>query len=120
MQRIEHLHIGKAIEEDDAVDELVGMFHLFDGFLAPLLGERLVAPVAEQPVMQPVLIDRRQLVPKRLVEVIDDARLALHVRTPAVDVGSRTEFGRRDDYSHRDECAKTMLRRRKPELSLAK
>ena len=45
VQRIEHLHVGEAVEEDDAVDELVGVLHLLDQFLAPLLGEIVVAPV---------------------------------------------------------------------------
>jgi len=49
-------------------DQLVGVLHLLDRFLAPLLGERLVAPIVEQPVMQPVLVDRRQFVPQRLIE----------------------------------------------------
>ena len=78
MQRIEHLHIGKAFEEDDAHGDLVGMLHLLDGFLAPLLGERLVAPIIEQAIMQPVLIDRRQLVTQRVVEIFDNFGLALH------------------------------------------
>ena len=55
VQRVEHLHVGEAVEEDDALDELVGMLHFLDRFLAPLLGEILVAPVIQQPVMQPVL-----------------------------------------------------------------
>ena len=41
MQRIEHLHVRKAVEEDDALDELIGVLHLLDRFLAPLLGEDL-------------------------------------------------------------------------------
>ena len=44
VQRIEHLHVGKAVEEDDAVDQLVGVLHLLDRFLAPLLGERFQSP----------------------------------------------------------------------------
>jgi hypothetical protein len=34
--------------------------------------------------MQPVLVDGRQFMPERLVEVIDDAGLALHFLTPAL------------------------------------
>src|ERR1043165_7161275 len=78
VQRIEHLHVGEALQEDDAVDELVGVLHLLDRFLAPLLGEVLVAPVVEQPVMQPVLIDRGQLAAQALVEIVDDLGVALH------------------------------------------
>ena len=68
--------------------ELVGVLHLLDRFLAPLLGERLVAPIVEQPVMQPVLVDGRQFVPQALVEKIDDARIAFHDRAPAISVAA--------------------------------
>jgi hypothetical protein len=82
VQGIEHLHVGKAVEEDDALDQLVGVLHLLDRFLAPLLGEILVAPIIEQPVMQPVLVDGRELVAERLVQIFDDFGIALHDATP--------------------------------------
>src|SRR5262249_33249700 len=82
MQRIEHLHIRKAVKKDDALDQLVGMLHLFDGLFAPLLGQRLVAPIVEQTVMQPVLIDGSQFVPQRLIEEIEDTGLASHLFAP--------------------------------------
>ena len=78
MQRIEHLHVRKTVKKDDAFDELIGVLHLLDGFLAPLFGERFVAPIVEQAIMQPILIDRGQFVPQRLVEKIDDTRLPSH------------------------------------------
>ena len=78
MQRVEHLHVRKPVEKNDALDQLVGMLHFLDRFLAPLLRQVFVAPVVEQPVMQPILIDRRQLVPKRFVEKLDDFRVTLH------------------------------------------
>ena len=31
-QGIEHLQVGKAVKEDDALDEAVGVVHLLDGF----------------------------------------------------------------------------------------
>ncbi len=43
-----------------------------------MLGERLVAPIVEKPVMQPVLIDRRQLVAQAGVKVFDNFGIALH------------------------------------------
>ena len=82
MQRIEHLHIGKAVQEDDAVDQLVGVLHLLDRFLAPLLGERFQTPVVQQAIVQPILIDGGELVPQRLVEIFDDLGFALHVHAP--------------------------------------
>ena len=72
------LQIGKAFEEDDAVDELVGVLHLLDRFLALLLGEPREAPIVEQAVMQPILIDGGELVRQRLVEIFDDAWISLH------------------------------------------
>src|SRR4051812_18184309 len=39
VQGIEHLHVGKALKKDDAVDEFVGVHHFLDRFLAPFLGE---------------------------------------------------------------------------------
>ena len=54
------------------------MLHLFNGFLAPCLGERLLAPNVEQTVMQPVLVHRGELVAQRFVEVFDNVFIALH------------------------------------------
>ncbi len=78
VQRVEHLHVGKTVEEDDAMHELVGVLHFLDRFLAPLLGEVVVAPVLQQPVMEPILADRRELAAQALVEIIDDLGVALH------------------------------------------
>src|SRR5882672_9249636 len=78
MQRIEHLHVGKAIEENDAMNELVGVFHILDGLLAPYLGKGLVAPVLEQAIVQPILIDGGKLVTQRLVEVFDYGCVSAH------------------------------------------
>jgi hypothetical protein len=54
--------------------------HLLDRLLALLGGKLGIAPVVEQAVMQPVLVDRRHLVAQRPVEQIDDIRMTLHVR----------------------------------------
>ena len=77
-QRIKHLHVGKAVEENDAVGEAVGVVHLLDRFLAPLLGELQQAPVMQQPEMQPILVDGGELVAQALVEIFDDLCVALH------------------------------------------
>src|SRR4029077_15231551 len=70
----------------------IGVLHLLDGFLAPLLGERFVAPIVEQTIMQPILIDRGQLVPQRLVEIIDDTRLPSHNLLLVLAVIARSAF----------------------------
>jgi len=84
MQGIEHLHVRKAVKEDDPVNQLVGVLHLLDGFRAPFLGEVLDAPVVQQAVMQPVLVDRGQFVAERLVQVFNNFRFALHGATPVL------------------------------------
>src|SRR6516225_4755471 len=78
MKGFQRLHIGRSIEEDDAFDELVSMLHLFDRFLAPRLGQLLVAPIVEQAVVQPVLVHRGELVTQRVIEVFDSFLIALH------------------------------------------
>ena len=82
MQRIKHLHVGKAIEENDAMNEFIGVFHLFDGLLAPFLGKGLIAPVLEQTIVQPILIDGRKLVTQRLVKVFDYGCISAHSDVP--------------------------------------
>jgi hypothetical protein len=47
------------------------MLHFFNRFLAPRLGQFLVAPIVEQAVMQPVLVDRGELVAQCFIEVFD-------------------------------------------------
>lgn len=66
-QRIKGLQVRVAFEKDDPVDQLVGVDHLLHRLLAGLGGELGVAPVILQPVAQPELVDRRQLVPERAV-----------------------------------------------------
>jgi hypothetical protein len=67
-----------AFEEDDPGDQLVGVVHLLDALLAALLGHVAQPPVLLEPVVQPVLADRRQLAPQRAVEILDDLIVALH------------------------------------------
>src|SRR5436190_5180693 len=77
-QRLQRLHVGKAIEEDDALDELVGVLHLLNRLLTPFLGEHLVAPIVEKAKMQPVLVHRGELMAQCLVEILDNLRIASH------------------------------------------
>src|SRR5262249_54999071 len=96
-KRIDHLHVGKTIEKDDALHDLVRMLHLLDRLLAPFLGQRPVAPIVQQPVMQPVLVDGGKLVPQTTVEKLDDSCVALH---------GAPQSGR-DLRSTRDDAPKT-------------
>ncbi|EGE58298.1 hypothetical protein RHECNPAF_33400101 [Rhizobium etli CNPAF512] len=72
----ECLQVGMTFEEDDARYKPVGMVHLFDGFGAFLLGELGVAPILEQPIMNPILIDSPELEEQCLVKPLDDLFVA--------------------------------------------
>ena len=85
---------GKAVEEDDSLDELVGVLHLLDRFLAPVFGQRLEAPIFQQAIVQPVLVDGGQLVPQAAVEIFDDFGVALHGRVLSRVAGGRSPRGR--------------------------
>ena len=76
------MHVGKAVQENDAVGDAVGVLHLLDGLLAPELGHLQETPVIEQAVMQPVLVDGGELVTQPLVEILDDFGVALHGALP--------------------------------------
>src|SRR5262249_2609816 len=53
-----------------------------DGFLAPVLGEGAVAPIVQEPVMQPVLVDRGELVPQPAIEIFEHPWFASHRSIP--------------------------------------
>ncbi len=77
-QLAELLQVRQAVEEQDALDEPVGVLHLVDRLLVLVLGEFRVTPVPVHARMQEILIDRGQFVVQRLVEVADDLRIAFH------------------------------------------
>ena len=80
VERIDDLHVGKAIKKDDALHDAIGMAHFFHRFRPPFSGEGAIAPVFEQPIMQPVLVDGGKLVPQPTIEIFDDAGVASHLR----------------------------------------
>src|SRR5215813_3159100 len=81
------LHVGHALEVQDALDEPVGVAHLPDGLLAHLLPQPLVAPVLAHARMDEVLVDGRELGGEDLVEQRDDVVVALHEGSPRVGTG---------------------------------
>src|SRR6185503_3376276 len=74
---------GHAVEKEHALDDLVGVLHLVDGLVVRVLGEDGITPVLAHPRMDEVLVDAGQLLAKHLIEQIDDARITLHVASPA-------------------------------------
>lgn len=81
-QLAEVLQVGQAFEKQDALDQLVGMLHLVDGFIVLMLAELVQAPVLVHPRVQEVLVDGHQFVAKDLVEVLDDLSIAFHDAPP--------------------------------------
>src|SRR5690606_23925657 len=72
------LEVGQAVEEQDALGQLVGMLHLVDRLVVLVLGEFLQPPVLQHPGVQEVLVDRNEFVVERLVQVLDDPGVAFH------------------------------------------
>jgi hypothetical protein len=72
------LQIGKPLEEEDALGELVGMLHLAERFFVFLFLQLAEAPIAEHSAMQEVLVGGGQLVLELRIEMFDDLRVAFH------------------------------------------
>ncbi|MNT17309.1 hypothetical protein D3C72_1524520 [compost metagenome] len=77
-QLVQRLQIRQAVEHQDAVDQLVGVFHFADRFFVFLLAQLFQAPVLVHARMQEVLVDGRQFVGELCVEHADDFFIALH------------------------------------------
>jgi len=76
-------NLGSAVEEQDAVDELLGVLHLPHRFLVVLLAEAVKAPVHAHLGLAEILIDGRQLDRQGPVQRFDDFGFAFHPsRTP--------------------------------------
>jgi hypothetical protein len=68
------------------------MLHLADRLLVLLLGEPIQAPVLEHPVVQEVLVRRRQLVLELGIEVDDDLRVGLHEEGNALRLAAWSDY----------------------------
>ena len=66
------LQVWMAFEENDALDQLVGVVHLFDGLGTFLVGELGVAPVVQDAEMHPILVDGAEFEEQCLVKPLDD------------------------------------------------
>src|SRR3546814_17579148 len=78
----EHLEVGQTVEEQDAFGEAIRMLHLADRFVPLELGEPLHAPIVEHAIVQPILIDRGELILQRLVQIVEYLGVALHAGSP--------------------------------------
>jgi hypothetical protein len=72
------LHVGDAIEVEDALHHLLRVFHLLDGLLAAVLRQALVVPVLAHHRVDEVLVDAGQLGAQHVVQDLDDLVVPLH------------------------------------------
>ena len=68
-QREQLVHDGRAIEQQDPLDERLGMLHFVDGFFLGVIAEPFVTPVVAHLGVQEVLIDGGQLRLQHFVQV---------------------------------------------------
>src|SRR5438094_917469 len=103
------LQVGQALEIEDPVDQLVGVFHLLDALLAHLLGEAIVAPVVAEAGVEEVLVDGGQLGREHVVEQRNDLLVAFHEPPPIRErrklAQGHGEGNRRSCRCRRGRCA---------------
>ena len=79
---VQVLQVGQALEEEDALDELVGMLHLVDRLVMLVVGEARQSPMTEHARVEEVLVDRGELVGEHRVQVTQDVRITAHAKSP--------------------------------------
>jgi hypothetical protein len=76
LDRAETLQVGVPLEVEDAVHVPVRVLHLLERDRLEAGGQPGQPPVVEHPVVEPVLVDQRQLVGEHVVEQLDDPVVA--------------------------------------------
>ncbi len=76
------LQIRQSLEEQDTLDQSVGMLHLVDGFAVFVLPQALQPPIAKHARVQEVLVDRGEFVFQHRVQVLHYLDIALHAWLP--------------------------------------
>lgn len=75
VERVQVLEVRQPTQEEDALDQPVGMAHFFDGFFVFFLAQLGDAPVVQGAGVQEVLVDCCQLVGQLSVKIFDDLRV---------------------------------------------
>jgi hypothetical protein len=73
-----------SLEEQNSLDQRVGMLHFVDRLPALIVAELGKSPVRQHLGMQEILVDGCKFVLENLVQVLDDCAVALHVASPAL------------------------------------
>jgi hypothetical protein len=72
------------IQEEDAFDEVVGLFHGLDRLVVVALVQPAEPPVPGHAGMEEELVDRRELGAQGPVQGAHDFRITFHMQTPEV------------------------------------
>ena len=67
-----------AFEENNTLDQTIGVMHFFNRFSTLLGSELLIAPVVEETEMDPILVDCTQFEKERFVKPLDYLCFAFH------------------------------------------
>ena len=73
-----NIHVGRPVQEDDALDQPLGMTHLFHRTAFGQTGQPAVAPVLTNLRLHHVLHNRGQLVAQCLVQSLNYFLISLH------------------------------------------
>ena len=65
--QVQILHLRRRVEEQQPLDDLLGMLHLVDRLLADEAAKLVIAPVVAHLRVQEVLVDGRELLPQRIL-----------------------------------------------------
>ncbi len=84
---LERLHVGDAVEEEDALHEAFGVFHFADRLHLDVFGEAFVAPVFAHLGVEKILVDRGEFFAKGFVELFEYGRVTFHAEK---DEGNET------------------------------
>ena len=77
------LKIGQTLQKQDALHQVIGVFHFINGLVVFVLCQFPESPVLIHLAVQEVLVDGNQLVVENFVEVFDDLWIAFHGVVPA-------------------------------------
>ena len=66
------LHVGDAIEKEDALHQALGVFHFADGLFLDVFGEAVVAPVFAHLGVEEILVDGGEFFAEGLIELFEN------------------------------------------------
>src|SRR5580704_12263359 len=77
-QRVEDLEVRESFQKKNTSGQAIGMVHFLDRLYAPFLRQIFIAPIIEDTIMKPILIDIYQLAVQAAIEIVEDSVVAPH------------------------------------------